>query len=285
MRSKRAEATDLPRAEPLDGARGFGIYFRLKGTLMRHALITGGGRGIGRAIALRLAEHGTSVVVAARTKAEVEAVAAEARAGGVGAAAVRADVSRVEEVQAMFREARAAGPIDILVNAAGVAPSALLHRTSDETWHQTIETNLSACFYAMREALPGMIERGWGRVVTVASIAGKTGYPYISAYAASKHGLLGLTRCAALEVADKGVTVNAVCPGYVDSPMTDASVARIVEKTGLPEEDVRRRLRESSPQKRLFTPEEVAALVVFLCGDEAAGINGQALNVDGGAAL
>jgi NAD(P)-dependent dehydrogenase (short-subunit alcohol dehydrogenase family) len=122
-------------------------------------------------------------------------------------------------------------------------------------------------------------------VVNVASIAGKTGYPYIAAYAASKHGVLGLTRCAALEVADRGVTVNAVCPGYVDTPMTDASIARIVEKTGLGGGEVRRRLEETSPQKRLFTAEEVAALIVFLCGDEARGITGQALNVDGGTVL
>jgi NAD(P)-dependent dehydrogenase (short-subunit alcohol dehydrogenase family) len=127
-----------------------------------------------------------------------------------------------------------------------------------------------------------MLAAGWGRVVNVASIAGKTGYPYISAYAASKHGLLGLTKCAALEVAAKGVTVNAVCPGYVDTPMTDVSIARIVEKTGLPAAEIRRRLEESSPQKRLYTAEEVAALVVFLCSEAASGINGQALSVDGG---
>jgi len=127
-----------------------------------------------------------------------------------------------------------------------------------------------------------MLERGFGRVVNVASIAGKTGYAYISAYAASKHGLLGLTKCAALEVASKGVTVNAVCPGYVDTPMTDLSVARIVEKTGLAAADVRRRLEEASPQKRLFTAEEVSALVLFLCGDSARGITGQALSLDGG---
>jgi len=127
-----------------------------------------------------------------------------------------------------------------------------------------------------------MMERGWGRVVNLASIAGKTGYPYIAAYAASKHGVLGLTKVAALEVAERGVTVNAVCPGYVDSPMTNASVARIVEKTGVAAGDVRKRLEDMSPQKRLVTPEEVAALVVFLCGDDARGITGQALSLDGG---
>jgi len=252
----------------------------------RRALVTGGGRGIGRAVALRLARSGCGVAVTSRTRAEVEGVAEEVRGLGARGVAVVADVSRPDEVRRMFREAAGAlGPLDILVNAAGVAPSALVHRTSDEAWRAAIDTNLSGSFYCLREALAGMLERGWGRVVNVASIAGKTGYPYVSAYAASKHGVLGLTKCAALEAAENGVTVNAVCPGYVDTPMTAASIARIVDKTGLAAADVRRRLEETSPQKRLFTSDEVAAVVVFLCGDEAGGINGQALNVDGGAAV
>ncbi len=249
----------------------------------RRALVTGGGRGIGRAVALELARAGADVVVSSRTRSEIEAVAQAVRDLGRNAAALPADVARAEEVSALVARTReAVGPIDILVNGAGVAPSALTWKTSDETWRSAIDTNLSGAFYCMREALPGMIERGFGRVVSVASIAGKTGYAYISAYAASKHGLLGLTKCAALEVASKGVTVNAVCPGYVDTPMTDVSVARIVEKTGLPAADVRKRLEDASPQKRLFTSEEVAALVLFLCSDSARGITGQALSLDGG---
>jgi 3-hydroxybutyrate dehydrogenase len=249
----------------------------------RTALVTGGGRGIGRAVALRLAEAGAAVAVSARTRAELEAVADLVRSQGPGAAALVADVSRPEDVRRLFGEARSAlGPIDVLVNGAGVAPSALVAKTSDEVWRSAIETNLSGAFYCMREAIGPMAERGWGRIVTIASIAGKTGMPYIAAYAASKHGVLGLTKCAALEVAAQGVTVNAVCPGYVDTPLTDASVLRIVEKTGLPAADVRKRLEDMSPQKRLFTPEEVAALVLFLCGDEARGVTGQALSLDGG---
>jgi NAD(P)-dependent dehydrogenase (short-subunit alcohol dehydrogenase family) len=234
-------------------------------------------------VALDLARAGCHVAVAARSLGEVEAVAGEARALGVGAAAFQADVTNAEAVKRLFAEARnALGGVDILVNGAGVAPSALLHRTSEELWRAAIETNLSGTFYCMREALAEMLERGWGRVVNVASIAGKTGYPYIAAYAASKHGVLGLTKCAALEVASRGVTVNAVCPGYVDTPMTDVSVARIAEKTGHPAGEVRRRLEEASPQKRLFGPGEVSALVLFLCGETARGINGQALSLDGG---
>jgi NAD(P)-dependent dehydrogenase (short-subunit alcohol dehydrogenase family) len=245
----------------------------------RRALVTGAGRGIGRAVALRLASQGTALALASRTLAEVEAVAEEARRSGAAASALVADVARPDQVAALFREA---GPIDVLVNAAGVAPSAPLVKTSDEIWRQTLETNLSGTFYCLRAALPGMMERGWGRVVNLASIAGKTGYPYIAAYAASKHGVLGLTKVAALEAAERGVTVNAVCPGYVDSPMTDASIARIVDKTGLKAADVRKRLEDMSPQKRLMTSDEVAALVAFLCGDEARGITGQALSLDGG---
>ena len=246
----------------------------------RRALVTGGGRGIGRQVALDLAKAGVRVAVAARTRAEVEAVARDA---GAGAVALTVDVADPASVRALFADARAAlGGIDILVSAAGVAPSAPLVKTTDEQWRQAIDVNLSGSFHCLRETLPAMAAAGWGRVVNVASIAGKTGMPYIAAYAASKHGVLGLTKVAALEYAAQGVTVNAVCPGYVDTPMTDVSVRRIVEKTGMAEKDIRQRLADSSPQKRLYTVEEVAALVLFLCGDGAAGINGQALSIDGG---
>ena len=246
----------------------------------RTAIVTGGGRGIGRAIALDLAAAGVKVALASRTRAETDATAREA---GQGAVALTADVADPASVKTLFRDARAAlGDIDILVNAAGVAPSAPLVRTTDEQWRQALEVNLSGPFYCLREALPSMTARGWGRVVNVASIAGKAGIPYIAAYAASKHGLLGLTKVAALECAARGVTVNAVCPGYVDTPMTDESIRRVMEKTGLPAADVRKRLEDSSPQGRLYTAAEVSALVLFLCGDAAAGINGQALSIDGG---
>lgn len=249
----------------------------------RAALVTGAGKGIGRAIALELARAGAALALAARTKADVDAVARQVRDEGGRAEALACDVRDAEQVRTLFGFARTAlGSLDILVNGAGVAPSATLARTSEEQWRAAIETNLSGAFYCMREAIPAMVERRFGRIVNVASVAGKTGYPYISAYAASKHGLLGLTKCAALELADKGVTVNAVCPGYVDSPMTDAGVERMAGLTGRPAQEIRRRLEQMSPQKRLLTAEEVAALVLFLCGEAAHGITGQALSVDGG---
>ena len=252
----------------------------MSGLAGRTALVTGGGRGIGRAIALDLAAAGVKVAIASRTRTEIDAVAREA---GHGAMALTADVADAGSVKALFAAARAAiGDIDILVNAAGVAPSAPLVKTTDEQWRQAIEVNLSGAFYCLREALPAMTAKGWGRAVNIASIAGKAGAPYIAAYAASKHGLIGLTKVAALESAARGVTVNAVCPGYVDTPMTDESIRRVVEKTGMPANDVRKRLEDSSPQKRLYTSAEVSALVLFLCGDTAAGINGQAINIDGG---
>jgi 3-hydroxybutyrate dehydrogenase len=245
--------------------------------------VTGGGRGIGKVTALALARAGVDVAVAARTRAEVDRVADEARALGVRAIATTADMGKGEDVKALFRTAREAlGGIDILVNGAGIAPTAPLAKTPDELWHSVLAVNLSGVFFATREVLTEMAERGWGRIVNVASIAGKTGMPYIAAYAASKHGVLGLTKVAALEVATRGVTVNAVCPGYVETPMTDAGIASIAAKTGQKAADIRRRLEETSPQKRMVTSEEVAALVLFLCGDEARGITGQALNVDGG---
>jgi 3-hydroxybutyrate dehydrogenase len=249
----------------------------------RRALVTGGGRGIGRATALLLAKAGADVALSARTRSELDRVAEEVRALGRTAVAVTADVGNPEDVRTLFHSAREAlGGIDILIANAGIAPSAPLVKTSDETWSSVMAVNLSGPFYCLREALPQMVERGWGRVVVVASIAGKSAMPYIAAYAASKHGVLGLTKVAALEMAGKGVTVNAVCPGYVDTPMTDGGVARIGAKTGADPALIRRKLEELSPQKRLVTADEVAALVLYLCGEEARGITGQGLNIDGG---
>ena len=242
------------------------------------ALITGGGRGIGRAIALTFAQHGSRVAVAARTREQVESVAHEI---GAQAIALTCDVSNAEDVSRLFKDLNP----DILVNNAGIAESSTLVNTTDELWHRHLAINLSGTFYCTRAALPAMLAKGWGRIINIASIAAKTGAPYIAAYSASKHGVLGLTRSVALEVAASGVTVNAICPGYVDTEMVSRGVERITTRTGRSAEEALDTLRRMSPQNRLVTPEEVAALALLLASDEGRGINGQGINIDGGTVL
>lgn len=247
------------------------------------ALITGGGRGIGREIALAFARNGARIAVAARTTEQVEQVAKEI---GNNAIALVCDVSDSESVARMFSDMRERlGDADILVNNAGIAESATFVTTTDELWHRHISINLSGTFYCTRAALPSMLKKGWGRVINVASIAAKTGAPYVAAYTASKHGVLGLTRTVALEVATKGVTVNAICPGYVDTEMVSRGIEQITSKTGRTAEEALESLKKMSPQNRLVTPEEVAALALLLASDEGRGINGQGINVDGGTVL
>jgi 3-hydroxybutyrate dehydrogenase len=254
----------------------------------RIALVTGGGRGIGRAIALAFASEGAQVTVAARSFEQVQQVAREiANRFSTKALPVVCDVSDAASVERLFKdvyESFGRGP-DILVNNAGIAESAPLTKTGDELWQRHLAINLSGSFYCMRAALPQMIERGWGRIVNIASIAGKTGAPYIAAYSASKHGVLGLTRSAALEVAAKGITVNAICPGYVDTEMTTRGIENITKKTGLSADQAMESIRKMSPQNRIIEPEEVAALALLLASEEGRGINGQAINVDGGTVL
>jgi NAD(P)-dependent dehydrogenase (short-subunit alcohol dehydrogenase family) len=252
------------------------------------ALITGGGRGIGRAVAFAFAREGAGVALVARTASEVERVAAEiAQECDVETMHAACDVSDAAAVGRAFAALaeRFGRGCDILVNNAGVAESAPLLKTDDEMWQRHLAVNLTGTFLCTRAALPSMIERGWGRVVNVASIAGKTGAPYIAAYAASKHGVLGLTRSAALEVAAKGVTVNAICPGYVDTDMTTRALANIEAKTGRPRAETLEAIKRMSPQGRLVTAEEVASLALLLASDDGRGINGQAINVDGGSVL
>jgi 3-hydroxybutyrate dehydrogenase len=252
----------------------------------RIALVTGGGRGIGRAIALALARDGARVVLAARTAQQVQDTAAQIGDEEV-ALPVVCDVSDVASVQLMFSRVSVKfgrGP-DILVNNAGIAESAPLAKTDDALWQRHLAINLSGTFYCTRAAMPAMIERGWGRVINIASIAGKTGAPYIAAYSASKHGVLGLTRSIAMEVAAKGITVNAICPGYVDTDMTTRGIENVTAKTGRSAEQALEVLKRMSPQNRLITVDEVAALAVLLASEEGRGINGQAINIDGGSVL
>ena len=249
----------------------------------RGAVITGGGRGIGRAVARALAARGARVVVSARTRDEIEEVAAELRTAGHEAHAIRCDVSDEASVAGMAGEAlKRLGTVDILVNNAGIARSNPVKRLPLEEWNQILAINVTGTFLCTRAFLQGMIDRRWGRVINVASVAGLRGSRYIAAYTASKHAQVGFTRALAAEVADQGITVNAICPGYVDTPMTEFSVSRIVEKTGVSADEALERILALSPQHRLIRPEEIAHVAVMLCERDGEGINGQTIAIDGG---
>ncbi len=252
----------------------------------RGAVVTGGGRGIGAAVARSLARAGAAVVVAARTLDQVERVAAELRGAGWSAWATVCDVTRPESVRELARGAiERLGHVDILVNNAGFAHSAPLHKIALEDWTRLFAVNATGTVLCTQAFVPGMLERKWGRVVNVASVSGLTGARYIAAYAASKHAVLGFTRAVAAEVALHGVTVNAVCPSYVDTDLTRESVERIVRETGRSRERALQALLERTPQRRLIEPEEVAHAVLALCDELAKGVNGEAIVIDGGALL
>jgi NAD(P)-dependent dehydrogenase (short-subunit alcohol dehydrogenase family) len=238
----------------------------------RVALVTGGGRGIGRAVARALAREGARVTVSGRSREALEAVARE-----IGGQSVVCDVTREDDVAKL-----AEIPADILVANAGVTHATPLHKETLAGWNELLATNLTGTFLPIRAVLPGMLARKRGRIVCVASVAGKVGFKYTGAYCASKHGVLGLVRSLALEVADRGITVNCVCPGWTETDMVRDAVANISQKTGRNAADAERALAQMSPQNRIMSAEEIAEVTLFLCRDEAAGVTGQAWNVDGG---
>jgi NAD(P)-dependent dehydrogenase (short-subunit alcohol dehydrogenase family) len=246
----------------------------------RHALVTGAGRGIGAAIAARLAAEGAKVTLVSRTRSQLEATAARL---GAAAQCVCADIADPQSVVGAFEQAvRSFGPVDILVNNAGQAQSGPLHRAPEALWHTMIAVNLTGTYHCIRAALPAMFERKFGRVVNVASTAGLRGYPYVAAYCASKHGVIGLTRALALEVAERQVTVNAVCPGYTDTGIAADAIANIQKLTGRSAEQARAALTKSNPQGRLVQPDEVANAVAWLCVPGSESINGQSIAIAGG---
>lgn len=250
---------------------------RLQG---RHALVTGAARGIGAEIAMMLSREGARVTLLGR---KLEGLAElQARCAGQ-THAVAADVADEAAVQAAFEQARQRfGPVQILVNNAGQAESAPFRKTSTDLWQRMLSANLTGTFICTQAALPQMQEGGWGRIVNIASTAGLVGYAYVSAYTAAKHGVVGLTRALALEMARSGITVNAVCPGYTETDLLRSSLTRASEKTGRSETEVLASFTANNPQGRLVLPQEVADTVCWLCGESAAAITGQAISVSGG---
>ncbi|MBA3296089.1 MAG: SDR family oxidoreductase [Acidobacteria bacterium] len=246
----------------------------------RTAFVTGAGRGVGRAIALRFARDGYAVAAAGRSGEYLAQVSEALAATGVDVLPILCDVAVREDVTRAVAEAeQQLGPIDVLVNNAGVSESAPFATMDDELWERMLAVNLSGTYYCMRAVIPGMFARHRGRVINIASAAGKVGFAYTAAYVASKHGVLGLTRAVALEAHTRGVTVNAICPGWLNTGMTVNAIERIVAKTGRTTDDVRQTLEEMNPQKRLIEPEEVADVAAFLASPAADGVNGQAIDV------
>jgi NAD(P)-dependent dehydrogenase (short-subunit alcohol dehydrogenase family) len=241
--------------------------------LGKRVLITGGGSGAGESLALGFAAQGAEVVIAGRRMDALQSVAAKAK----GIRCVQADVTEEASVKRMFDEA---GTVDIVIANAGAADSAVMAKTSLEQWNAMLAVNLTGVFLTFREGLNQF--QGWGRLIAVASTAGLKGYAKVAPYAAAKHGVIGMCRSLALEVARKPITVNAICPGFLDTPMTDHSVQVIAEKTGKTLAEARAALEGLNPQNRLFQPAEVTAAALFLCGQGSEGINGQTITIAGG---
>jgi NAD(P)-dependent dehydrogenase (short-subunit alcohol dehydrogenase family) len=246
----------------------------------RHALVTGGGSGIGAALALALVAQGVRVTVLGRRMDMLQALVQQNPDSMHAVCADVADAVQVAEATAVATAHF--GPVSILINCAGQAASAPFLKTDMALWQQMLAVNLTGTFVCTQAVLPQMLQSGWGRIVNVASTAGLAGYAYVAAYCAAKHGVIGLTKSLALEVARKGITVNAVCPGYTETDILRESIANVVAKTGRGEAEARAEFAKGNPQGRIVQPAEVADTVLWLCGEGAGAITGQSISVSGG---
>ena len=258
----------------------------MAGPKSKVVLVTGGSGGLGRAIARSFAGAGFSVVITARSAERLKGAAHEISSDDAAVVALPCDIAQKEQVEALREKIHGEmGIVQILINNAGLAQAVSFLDMDDKLWDETLKINLTGTYYCCKVFLPGMIAAGWGRIINIASTTAKVAYSHVAAYTASKHGVLGLTRALALETARLGVTVNAICPGYLNTERTRENAQRMAEKTGKNAQDILDVFARSSPQQRLIEPEEVANLALLLASDAMGGMTGQAINVDGGAVM
>ncbi|WP_136656533.1 SDR family NAD(P)-dependent oxidoreductase [Nitratireductor sp. XY-223] len=245
----------------------------------KHAVVTGGGSGVGAAIARKLAEAGATVTVSGRRKDALDEVAKSL--GGISARTC--DVTDPDSVSALFKSvADDHGGVDIVIANAGAAQASPFAKLDLESWRKTIDVNLTGAYLTLHAGVAAMENKDWGRMITIASVAGLRGYPYVAHYCAAKHGVIGLTRSVAMELAASGITVNAICPGYTETPMLTRALDNVMDKTGMNREEATKALLRTNPMGRFIQPDEVAQSVLWLCGPNSGAITGQALSVSGG---